>query len=52
MKTTMTVTIGMEEGNVAYFKIEFNKSDFISVVASVEDLTIDNIYTNNLWIVI
>jgi len=52
MKTDMTITISMTGGEMAYFKIEFLKSDFMAVVDAIADATLENVYSNPLWRVI
>ena len=48
----MTITIDMESGEQAYFKIQFKNKDFIKVVDIVETLTLQNIYNQELFTVI
>ena len=49
MKTTMTVTIPQNGGEMLYYTIEFKKSDFMAVVEEVGELTTENVFTNPLW---
>lgn len=49
---TLTVTVDLNDGSQAFFKIEFKNEDFMKVVDSVDGLTLENVYTNPLWKVI
>jgi len=53
MKDTMTITLDTETpGEQAYFKIEFNKSDFFAVVDQIDHVTLGNVYQQELFTVI
>ena len=50
MKDTMTVTVAMKNGVQAFFKIEFNKSDFFNIVDCLDtELTLESVQNNPLW---
>lgn len=49
---TMTITLETGEGELAVFTIEFKNSDFMNVVDSIDDVTIDNVFNQDLFKVI
>ena len=53
MKTTMTITTPTaKSGELAYFTIEFNKADFLTVIEEVETLkTPQDVINNTNWTV-
>ena len=48
---TMNITVSLEEGEQAIFTIEFKNSDFMKVVDSIGELTLESVYENPLWTV-
>ena len=46
---TMTITIPTNNGEAAYFTIEFKSNDFMEVVETVSNATLENVYDNKLW---
>ena len=49
---TMTITLNIEAGEQAFFKIQFKNSDFMAVLDILDDVTIDNVLDQDLFTVI
>ena len=49
---TMTVTVDLKKGEVAYFKIEFKKEDFFKVIEEIAGLTLEKVMNSKLWNVV
>ena len=48
----MTITLNIEAGEQAFFKIQFKKPDFMAVLDILDSVTIENVFNQELFTVI